>query len=105
MHHDHDDAAKAQPMTAVGSLEYKLDNLAGVEVAPDEFWVRLVLFEAHDADVVCGHDGTADGSDALKEVLREGSGRAREGLDEDDVGVRELAFGVEALDADGHLGG
>lgn len=103
VHHHHLHAAEAEPVpVAVAGAEDELDDLAVVEVAADELGVGLVFLEGRDGEVVGGHDGLADGGNALEEVLGEGGGGAGEGLDEGDTGVGVLVASVETLDADGH---
>lgn len=102
MHHDHLHGPEAQPVARGRGFEHELDDLAVVEVAADELAVGLVFLEAGDGEVGGGHDGLADGGDAGEEVLREGGGGAREGLDEDYQVVGVGLVGVEALDAEGH---
>ncbi|KAL9022405.1 MAG: hypothetical protein Q9180_008562, partial [Flavoplaca navasiana] len=87
---------------SVGCFEDELDDFAGVEVTANKFRIGFVFFKGHDREVGGGHDGFADGSDAGQEVLGEGGGGAREGLDEDDAVIGVCLVGVEALDTDGH---
>ncbi len=85
MHHDHLHVAERQPLLAgAGGFEHQLDDLAGVEVAADEFGVGGVLFEGHDGDVVGAHEGVDDGGDAGEEVVGKGFVGAAEGFDEVD---------------------
>lgn len=89
-------------MARIRRFEDQLDNLAGVEIAANEFGIRLVLLERHDGEVGVRHYGVTYGGDAFQKVEGVGGGGAGEGLDEYYARGRLGTRGVEASDADWH---
>lgn len=89
-------------MARVRRLEHQLNDFAGVEIAANEFGIRLVLLERHDGEVGVRHYGVAYRGDAFQKVEGVGGGGAGQGLDEDYARGGLRAGGVEALNADWH---
>jgi hypothetical protein len=108
MHHNHLDLPKAHP-AAIPTTKYKLDNLAIVEVATNEFAVGFVFFEGCDGEVVGLRDREALGRNGAEEGVGMGlfcleGWRAREGFDEGDAVVGMGGWGmVQAKDVYRHL--
>ena len=80
-----------------------MDNFTVVEVAADEFAVRLVFLEGCDGEVVVCEDRVGDGGDAGEEGVGFGGVGSGQWFDEDDAVRGGLVAGVEAEDVERHF--
>ena len=55
MHHDHLNGIKGEP-PARARLQNQLNDLAGIEISTQEFWIGFILFQSHDAEMMLLHD-------------------------------------------------
>ena len=98
MHHDHLNLSGTHP-AAIPPPKHQLDDLAIIEVPPDELSVRFVFLERGDGEVMRLHDGEALRGDGAEKgigvvVFGEEGWRARERLDEGDAVVGVGGGGV-----------
>lgn len=89
-------------MTAVRGPEDELYDLACIEITADELWIRLVLFECHNGEMVGFHDWMTYCGDAFEEVLSIGRVGAGQRFNEYYLGRRLRSRGIDTLDSDGH---
>jgi len=101
VHHDHLNMSKRQPAAPV-AFQHELYDLPIVEIATNEFTVRLVLFQGCNGEMMRFHDWVTYRSDTLEIVLGEWSIGTWQWLDKGNSRVRLLVASVDALDAHRH---